>query len=324
MSTALGGVVAAGLGAGAMWFGMPNLPEQWRPEGLGSAPAVEQVDYAPQIAAAKSQALAAVEQQTGRVEALAGDLATLQKTAGPSGQLQARLNEMQTVLEAQNARLTQLANRPASGAPVDVNGIEAAAVAAAQSKADQIMTDLRGEMEAMRSAAADEQAAAEAAAALAQKQAAVAGLTAALNSGASLEAPLADLNAAGVETPAALSGDVPALEQLTEGFAPAARTALAAAAPLEAEGQGAFGRIGAFLKAQTGARSVGGAREGTDADAVLSRAEAALQAGDVGAALDETGALPQPALDAMSGWLSQANAYVDARNAVADLAQNLK
>ena len=54
-----------------------------------------------------------------------------------------------------------------------------------------------------------------------------------------------------------------------------------------------------FLRAQTGARSLD-PREGDDPDAILSRAEAAVSAGDLATALTEIAALPEPAQTAMA------------------------
>ena len=75
-----------------------------------------------------------------------------------------------------------------------------------------------------------------------------------------------------------------------------------------------------FLKAQTGARSVA-PREGDDPDAVLSRANASVEAGDIAAALDEIQALPENArqVPAMAEWLAGAQAYNDAQAALSDL-----
>lgn len=259
--TALGGVVAAGLGAGAMWFGMPNLPEQYRPEGL-SAPVAEAptpVDYAPQIAAAKAEALDAAQGVAGRVEALAADLEALKSAPAAEGgaALTAQIAELQAALAAQTSQIAALESRPAPTG-VDPAAVEAAAIAAARAQADQMMGDLRAQMDQQRAKAAEEQAAAETAAQKARAQAAVAGLSAALKNGTALAGPLAALSEAGITAPPALTAEVPTLETLQTSFAPAARAALAAAAPVEAEGQGALGRVTAFFKAQTGARSVGG------------------------------------------------------------------
>lgn len=78
-----------------------------------------------------------------------------------------------------------------------------------------------------------------------------------------------------------------------------------------------------FLRAQTGIRSVA-PREGDDPDAVLSRANAEVEAGQIGAALDEIQALPDAAKSApsMADWIAGATAYRDAQSALSDLSAN--
>ena len=95
--------------------------------------------------------------------------------------------------------------------------------------------------------------------------------------------------------------------------------ATAAALKAAPANDGAMGVIGNFLRVQTGARSVE-PREGSDPDAVLSRADAAVKAGDIPGALSEIGALPQPGQDAMSGWSAQARTWVEANAALTALA----
>ena len=77
-------------------------------------------------------------------------------------------------------------------------------------------------------------------------------------------------------------------------------------------------RLAAFVRRQTNARSLS-PQEGDDADAVLSRAEAALRDGDLGAALAELEALPDAAKPALSDWISAAEERRDAVSAVESL-----
>ena len=153
----------------------------------------------------------------------------------------------------------------------------------------------------------------------ARVSAAAAALQAALSSGGARETALADLQAAGVEPPAVLTGEVATLAQLRAEFPAAARDGLAAALKSSSANDGAMGVIGNFLRVQTGARSVE-PREGGDPDAVLSRADAAVKAGDIAGALEQIGALPQPGQDAMSGWVAQARTWVEANAALSALA----
>jgi hypothetical protein len=59
-------------------------------------------------------------------------------------------------------------------------------------------------------------------------------------------------------------------------------------------------------------RRVGDATTGTEPSAVLARAEAALNQGDLAAAIKEVEALPTPARDDYTGWLDDARARVSA------------
>ena len=61
----------------------------------------------------------------------------------------------------------------------------------------------------------------------------------------------------------------------------------------------------AFVQGQIGGRAVT-PREGDDPDAILSRAQAAVTAGDFETALTEVSALPEGALAEMAGWISDA------------------
>jgi len=64
-------------------------------------------------------------------------------------------------------------------------------------------------------------------------------------------------------------------------------------------------------------------REGAGADAVLSRAQAALRNGDVGGALSELDDLAPEGLAEMRGWMDLANSRVDALADIASLRANV-
>ena len=70
-----------------------------------------------------------------------------------------------------------------------------------------------------------------------------------------------------------------------------------------------------FLKFQFQARSVV-PKEGSDADAILSRAEDAVRQGNLAKALEELSRLTSPAGDEMVKWSNQARALVTATDAV--------
>lgn len=128
-----------------------------------------------------------------------------------------------------------------------------------------------------------------------------------------------------VALPEALSAPagagVSSLSDLQESFPGAAREALSASVAATAGG-GVVDRFGAFLRSQTGARSLG-EKEGGGADAILSRAEARLGEGQIDAALAEVDMLPDEGRQAMSGWVATAQERLDALRALADLSQSV-
>ena len=113
---------------------------------------------------------------------------------------------------------------------------------------------------------------------------------------------------------------VASLNTLQNDFPDQARAALAAARASGVE-DGQQG-LGGFLKRSLGARSVA-PREGDDPDAVLSRAEAAINTGDLTSTLIELDTLPEEAQAAIADWRAAADARVAARAATDALAQRL-
>lgn len=165
-------------------------------------------------------------------------------------------------------------------------------------------------------------AAAARAEAIAQSSALLA-IQAALDTGEPFATALSGLT--GADVPEALSTvadtGVASLSQLQTTYDDAARAALSASLRDLADGD-ASARISSFLKAQLGLRSLT-PREGDDPDAVLSRAQAALDGGDVATALSELDALPASGQAEMADWRATAQARVDAIAAAGDLAQTL-
>ena len=119
------------------------------------------------------------------------------------------------------------------------------------------------------------------------------------------------------------SEGVQRLEALTHTFPEVARAAIAA----ERSGNSYDGTIQSllgFLKSQVQARSVT-PKEGTDADAVLSRAEAALRDGKLDKAVEELQALQSPAKEAMAEWQAEAQQrlnLVQALNSLSAVVEN--
>ncbi|MEM6660423.1 MAG: hypothetical protein AAF625_20230, partial [Pseudomonadota bacterium] len=107
------------------------------------------------------------------------------------------------------------------------------------------------------------------------------------------------------------------LAQLQASIADAAREALDAARAADDTGS-----VGAFFERRFGGRSIV-PREGSDPDAVLSRVEAAVRAGDLETAISESSSLPEEAQSALGSWLEQAQQRHEAVMAADTLAQRL-
>jgi hypothetical protein len=156
-------------------------------------------------------------------------------------------------------------------------------------------------------------------------RAALARVETAVDSGEGFATSLSDLEeVAPVEVPPALrdaaEAGVPTLASLQGSFPDAARAGLAAARAEVPESE--VSGITGFLKRQLNVRSLT-PREGSDPDAVLSRAQAAVNAGDLATALTEMEALPEAARTAMSDWLEAATARKAAQDAARELADSL-
>lgn len=222
-------------------------------------------------------------------------------------------------VSALEARLAVVEKRPVTG------GSSTAAyedeLAALQASIEKQRSEIEGLLD---NALSVEEATAEAAR-KATLQSALTRITSAVNGGKPFASALADLSANGQsDLPAALTGTaetgVVTLINLQTRFPVAARAALATARANGTDDTSAG--VGAFLRRQLGARSVE-PREGTDPDAVLSRAEAAVRDGRLTDALAEIDTLPEIAQSAMDDWLTDARARQAAEAAVEDLSQRL-
>ncbi|NNU79260.1 hypothetical protein HMH01_02310 [Halovulum dunhuangense] len=259
---------------------------------------------ADQVAAADSASiesrLATVE---GRLEGLAAELASVETgAAAPAALGEADL----AVIEGLRAELGALADRQGAISQ-RIDDVEAA-VARRLSEAEAEVAAAEEAATTVRSAALSE--------------AALTAMRAALGSGEPYAEALASFEEnSGAAVPeglrASAEGGVATLGTLRTAFADAAHQAIRAVIRAEG-GSGLAGRFGAFLEAQVATRSLT-PQEGSDADAILSRAEDALRRDNLTAALDELGALPEPALAAMEGWIARAEARLAAQAGLAEL-----
>lgn len=316
-----GGAVAAVLGFGVARFA---VPDGWPLAATGPLEARLTEQRAALSALQADLASRPAEDRVAALEtALIETRSRLAEVALAQG-----ANPLEPRVSALEAGLADFAAQPTVEAGVsaalagfanDLAGLRAEldaqkAVGAADTQnAEAVAAAAQARMAEVKAQAAALKAEADATAALAQVQAAVA-------SGAPFGAALAALQAAGQEIPPALSAaadGLPTLAALQAGFPEAARAALDAA--LRADmGTSLTQRMTAFLRTQTGARSLT-PREGTDPDAVLSRAEAALNDGDLTGALTEIGALPPEAKAALADWQALAERRLAATDALAAL-----
>ncbi len=337
LPTFLGGVVAAGLGAAACYWAIPHLPPAWQPGVVETASPEAQLDIARQ--AATEAATAAFEAQADAFGQRAADagadaarqaLADVTPGAAPPPAVTEKLAGLERTVADLTARLSQPSQQPAAeAAPVGVSQAALDELAARVNQQQTALEELSARPTVDPATAEQVQSLAQQAEALQQSTeaanrralaaTAAAALQAAIENAAPRDQALADLTAAGVQVPEVLAGDIPRLDQLRSEFPAAARDGLRASLDAVAADEGTMGMIGNFLRVQTGARSVE-PRAGTDPDAVLSRANAAVEAGNLPDALTEIATLPQPGQQAMAAWTARAQTWVDANAALAELA----
>ena len=312
----LGGVIAAVIGfGGAVYFG-----DQL---GLGADTDAALSEMTAKLEA-QDDALAALNEKLAKTVdvsngAQAASVEAAALVAKMEEVLSAYTTELGTVSEAVatlEARLTEIEKRPLS------EGLNAAAIAAYERE----VKDLKDLVAAQKAEAAELKDKADLSAKAALARSSVTRIVAALESGAPYRAAVVDLRSSTGEGVAAVLEDhadsgVITLSALIESYPEAARAALARVREDKVD-VGTGNKLGNFLKTQFGARSVE-ARDGTDTDAILSRAEAALKAGDLAAALSELDTLAEGPKTVMADWVAQAQTRAAATQAAEDLAQTL-
>lgn len=338
----LGGLIAGGIGFASAAYVVPRF----FPQMVSGEPAAIGADLASQtekIAALQAE----LESLKGAVAAPATATIPDEVTAGIA-QLGDRLQALEQATAGTGDRIGKLETRldAAESRPVTGDAASAGALDAIRREMEGYRAEIGEQMKAVEAAKGDIGAAAEAAAAkvatveaeaerlrneatAAAEEASRTGslslILSALESGAAIDAPLAELKAAGVEVPAALAEQaqgVPTLASLRESFPEAARGALAATVR-DASGTDTWGRITAFFRSQSGARSLA-PRAGDDPDAILSRAEANLRAGDLAQTLTELAALPENGRAVMAEWIARAERRQGAVAAAEALQQQAK
>ena len=326
----LGGLVAGGIGYGAHYYlaagqngtdaeiaALQSELSELR-GALADAPdASELARIESDLAELRSELASSVERVegldlAGEVEAgmdrLRAEFAS-SEDVGPDTQLVAQISMLSRQLEDRTARLDAV--------DVALDGVDST-----QSALGAELAALAEELAQVRELAEHRIEEAEAAVDTALAGAGLETMRAALERGAAYPEALSLLREAGIDVPDALAGPaaqgVPTLEMLQESYPPAARAALRAALQ-QSPSDSTTERLGNFLRAQVGARSTA-PREGDDPDAVMSRAAAALEAGDLDTTLAELDALPDAAMPALQDWLASARARQDAEAAIVDFA----
>ena len=323
----LGGVVAAVLG---FVVGQGGVLNSVLPSSLQGSAAFDMATYEADMAANAKDQAALKEQIAGlqgqlanldlpdvaplntRLDMLEAAVSALRDAPAPGSASSAEITDL-------TARLEQIEARPLTDAasPEAVAAFEDELAKLQQSLAAQ-----RTEVEEMLAEARLTEKASLEAARIAAAQLALAKIRISLDTGGSFAEPLAELASLEVAVSQDLSGSgeagVATLSGLQASYAPLAREALALA---RQETKGSGGLMD-YVNRHLGASSVT-PQEGDGADAVLSRAEAAVQSGAIADALAEIETLPTVAQAAFAAWQASAQTRLAAIAAVDQLAQSL-
>ncbi|MFT4959305.1 MAG: hypothetical protein ACI92Z_000379 [Paracoccaceae bacterium] len=325
----LGGIVAAGLGFAAA---KSDLLKSYFPNSQADQTITELTqalaDQSKQVAALKDQVsglqipdLSAVQAKMTALSAQISPIST--SVAG----LETQLTTLNTSLTKLSDRVTAVEKRPIS------EGVSKSAIDAYENELKRLQASMvtqRTEVESMIAAAKAvetdaKQTRADAAKVLqlAGNKALLADLRTNLESGSPYSTVLGELKINGVTIPdglaASASTGVTTLAALQSKFPDVARAALAGARDAKTNPDTG---IAAFFRHQLGARSVS-PKDGNDADAVLSRAEAALTDGQVSSALEELSKLPENVQATMTNWIEPAKTRLAAISASDALGREL-
>ncbi|MEM1386861.1 MAG: hypothetical protein AAF748_13435 [Pseudomonadota bacterium] len=348
LSVVIGGVIAAVLGAIAMYLAQD---QGWLNIGGPDPEMIARIDA---LETALSEARGAVdtaEAEIAELKAAAPELArvsdVLETVVTDATAMGENVTGNTEALSTLTARLDDTDTRLEKVAVEQIPEAELpqAISEAYDAKLGDLLATIDGRFEAMQAALAEEVAAMEgvvddrvndidAAEAAAEAElranaalAALAQMKIALQDGRPFADELTELSAnSDVEIPETLAASapdgIPTASSLAESFPEFARAALSASVQVERE-EGSIGGMQAFLQSQFGARSLT-PQEGDGADAVLSRVEAAIIAGDLDTALAEVSALPDEGQAALADWTELAKARKAALDAADELVANLE
>ncbi len=281
--------------------------------------ALEQQQPAPAVS---SEAIdAAVKSALADYDAtIRGELTALRDTltAVDSADIKTRLTKLETAVEGLEAQMTSLGEQLQT--TVSESMERQSAMSAEQAASYQAMIDrlnaeldqlanrqgaLQQEIDEVAAANARIKEEAQSVVGASQAQKAATDIAAALDTGAAFR-PALDVLAGVVEADlstlqSVADSGVPSLAELKTAFPGLAHEALRAS--LRAEAEGYTGKALAFMKSQVATRSLT-PQEGNSTDAILSRIEAALAAGNLTECLSEAEALNDAARGPLAGWLT--------------------
>jgi len=311
----IGGVISAAIGFGAAHYFIPGgvfFPGENQ----------ELVEIRAEIADLKE----------GSASNLTGLNAANELVRAQSDEFNSQQSKLSDALTQSNAdvtaRLGEIENRPIADASAEVQvalksyvaelarlnevvATQGSEIAGFQSRVAELENQLADKLATVSAQRGE----AETAAKIARLRSLFNGLKGELDTGRAFGETLAAINdASGNVAPTSLSENsagVASLSSLQADFPDVARATLAVAIAETAD-PSAMGRFSAFLKSQTGARSLT-AKEGDDPDAILSRAEAAVKNGEVQTSINELAGLPEGGANTISSWVAKAQAYADAQ-----------
>ena len=311
----LGGLIAGGIGYGAAWYTLPKVD----PAAI-DAHSTEIAELRKSIETLQAfDPEAMIDSTVGaRTDAVQRELsASIAEIAAKLDAIDTRIAAVEALPlggEDTVASITQSVQAQSDALRAELADQEARIQSIASATADQLQ-------QARDAAAADEAAAAEAEKAAVQRVA-IARVQTALEAGTPFADALPDLETVlGASIPTGLAAPaaegVATLVTLQDDFPAAARAALDAARRAGVAGESG-GTAGGFMSNLFNVRSVA-PRDGTDVDAILSRAEAAVREGRVADAIAELDGLPEQAAAQTSAWRELAETRLAAFAALDDL-----
>lgn len=315
-------LLAGGVLAGAIGFALGRIDQTsgWI---FGNAPDVgaENAQAIATLRAGQDEAQAQLAELRQSLAGQAATLAGLPEQFAPVSQLAQQGEALSGALNELEARLRDLENRPIP----DIGATQDAVAAYEQQLAAMraMLAEELARIEAVQAKALADQTSLQSQTRSAAFLAATARLAAQATAGADMREALQTLRDLNTTIPPELethSGGVASQANLTARFPDVARATLDRAIELAAE-QGQITGLQAFVQKQLGARSLA-PRPGDDADAVLARAEAELNAGNLKAAIAEVRALQSLGVAPLDAWLGDAETHITVQQAIAALEPN--